>query len=164
MHRVNVRRKADAGNQQIQLKFLKRMLGVRRQTSYLTLYGDTCQFPIIVLQKVSVLKYCCHVLSLPPESVVRRAYNTLIQLDRSGKQKWVSHVKSLLNEIQLFDYWKTQKIHCIKSFRKDVENNIKALFINKWKHEISMSGLYPKLRTYATFKLTFHIEPYIYYF
>ena len=36
----------------------------------------------------------------------------MIQLDRSRKQNWVSHVKSLLNEIQLFDYWKTQKIHC----------------------------------------------------
>ena len=38
-------------------------------------------------------------------------------------------------------------------------NNIKALFINKWEHDIS--GLYPKLRTYATFKLAFHIEPYL---
>ena len=147
--------------EQIQLKFLKRMLGVRRQTSSLALYWDTGQFPIIVLQKISVLKYWCHILSSPPESVVRRAYNTLIQLDRSGKQNWVSHVKSLLNEIQLFDHRKTQKIHCIKSFRKDVENNIKALFTNKWKHDISCSGLYPKLRSYATFKLTFYIEPYL---
>ena len=39
-----------------------------------------------------------------------------------------------------------------------MENNIKALFTNKWKHDISV--LYPKLPTYATFKLTFHIEPY----
>ena len=69
------------------------MLGVRRQTSSLALYGDTGQFPIIVLQEISVLKYWCHILSLPPESVVRRADNTLIQLDRSGKQNWVSHVK-----------------------------------------------------------------------
>ena len=65
------------------------MLGVRRQTSSLALYGDTCQFPIIVLQKIYVLKYWCHILSLPPEGVVRRAYYTLIQLDRSGKQNWV---------------------------------------------------------------------------
>ena len=71
----------------------------------------------------------------------------------------MSHVKSLLTEIQLFDCWKTQKIHCTKSFRKDVENNIKALFTNKWKHDISV--LYPKLRTYAFFKLTFLIEPYL---
>ena len=35
--------------EQIQLKFLKRMLGVRRQTSSLAVYGDTGQFPIIVL-------------------------------------------------------------------------------------------------------------------
>ena len=40
-----------------------------------------------------------------------------------------------------------------------MENNIKALFTNKWKHDISV--LYPKLRTYATFKLTFCIEPYL---
>ena len=39
------------------------MLGVRRQTSSLALYGDTSQFPIIVLQKISVLKYWCHILS-----------------------------------------------------------------------------------------------------
>ena len=27
--------------------------------------------------------------------------------------------------------------------------------------DISISGLYPKLHTYVTFKLTFHIEPYL---
>ena len=27
---------------------------------------------------------------------------------------------------------------------------MKALFTNKWKHDILISGLYPKLRTYAT--------------
>ena len=59
--------------EQIQLKFLKRMLGARRQTSSLAVYEDTGQFPIIVLQQISVLKYWCHILSLPPESVVRRA-------------------------------------------------------------------------------------------
>ena len=49
--------------EQIQLKFLKRMLGVRRQTSSLAVYGDTGQFPIIVLQQISVLKYWCHIQS-----------------------------------------------------------------------------------------------------
>ena len=92
------------------------------------------------------------ILSVPPEGFVRRAYITLIQIDRSGKQNWVSHVKSLLNEIQLFDYLKTPEVHCIKSFRNDVENNIKALFTNKWKRDILISGLYLNLRTYATFK------------
>ena len=145
--------------EQTQLKFLKRMLGVRRQTSSLTVYGDTGQFPIIVLQQISILKYWCHILSLRPESVVRRVYNTLIQLDRLGKQNWVSQVKSLLTESQLFYCCKTQRIHCTKSFRKDVENNNKYLFTNKWKHYFSV--LYPKWRTYATFKLTFHIEPYL---
>ena len=40
-----------------------------------------------------------------------------------------------------------------------MENNIKTFFTNKWKHAISV--LCPKLRTYATFKLTFHIVPYL---
>ena len=56
--------------EQIQLKFFKRMLCVRRQTSSLAVYGNTGQFPV---QQISVLKYWCHILSLPPESVVRRA-------------------------------------------------------------------------------------------
>ena len=77
--------------EQIQLKFLKRILCVRRQTSFLTVYGDTGQFPIIVLQQISVLKYWCHILSLPFESVVPRSYNTLIQLDRLGKQQTGCH-------------------------------------------------------------------------
>ena len=42
-----------------------------------------------------------------------------------------------------------------------MENDIKALFTNKWKYDNSISGLYSKLRTYATFKLTFYIEPYV---
>ena len=34
-------------SEQIQLKFSKRMLGIRRQTSSLAVYGDTGQFLII---------------------------------------------------------------------------------------------------------------------
>ena len=75
--------------EQIQLEVIKRMLSVRRQTSSLAVYGDTGQFPLIFLQQISVLKNWCHILSLLPESVVRRAYNTLIQLDQLGKQNWV---------------------------------------------------------------------------
>ena len=78
------------------------MLGVCRQT-HMWLSMDTGRFPKIDSQQISVLKYWCHILSLPPESVVRRAYNMLIHLDRLGKQNWVSHVKSLLTGIQLFD-------------------------------------------------------------
>ena len=49
--------------EQMQSKFLKRMLCVRHQISFLAFYGDTGQFPIIVLQHISVLKYWCHILS-----------------------------------------------------------------------------------------------------
>ena len=63
--------------------------------------------PIIVLQQISVFKFWCHILSLPPESVVRREYNTQILLDRLGKQNWVSQLMLIGN--QLFDCWKTQK-------------------------------------------------------
>ena len=37
------------------------MLGVHREVSSLAVYGDTGQFPIIVLQKISVLKYWYHI-------------------------------------------------------------------------------------------------------
>ena len=105
---------------QIQLKFLKKC-SVFADKPHLCLRG--C--------RSILLKYWCHIyIYLLEVSCDGHITCTPIQLDRLGKQ---IIVKSLLNKIQLFDCWKTHKIYCITSFRKDLGNNIKVLFTNKWK-------------------------------
>ena len=43
--------------EKIHLSYLKNMLGVRRQTPTLAIYGDTGHFPLLLKQQVQTLKY-----------------------------------------------------------------------------------------------------------
>ena len=135
--------------EQVQLKYLKLMLGVSRHTSSPGVYGETGQFPIFILQKIMTLKCRCHILNSSSRSPLRHCYKSLIHFDRSGKVNWVTHVKQLLCSIGLQDTWREQRIENSKRFMKDIEITIKNDYINIWRQATTSA---PKLRTYITFK------------
>ena len=144
--------------EQVQLKYLKLMLGVSRHTSSPGVYGETGQFPIFILQKIMTLKYWCHILNSSSCSPLRHCYKSLIHFDRSGKVNWVTHVKQLLCSIGLQDTWREQRIENSKRFMKDIEITIKNDYVNIWRQATTSA---PKLRTYITFKKSFNIEHYL---
>ena len=42
----------------VHLSFLKNMLGVKQQTTSVTIYGDTGRYPLFLKQQILALKYC----------------------------------------------------------------------------------------------------------
>ena len=49
----------------VQLSFLKNMLGVKRQTTSVAIYGDTGMYSLFVKQQILALKYWIRLISLP---------------------------------------------------------------------------------------------------
>ena len=80
----------------VHLSFLKNMLGVKQQTTSVTIYGDMGRYPLILKQQILALKYWISLISLPKSCYLRIVHNSLVSLDFIGEANWCSHIRSLL--------------------------------------------------------------------
>ena len=55
---------SDISDKKLHLKFIKSILGVRKQTPTPAIYGDTERFPLIIRQHIEAVKYWCRILYL----------------------------------------------------------------------------------------------------
>ena len=60
------------------------MLGVKQQTTLVTIYGDTGRYPLFLKLQILALKYWIRLISLPRSSYLRIVYNSLASLDFIG--------------------------------------------------------------------------------
>ena len=51
--------------EKVNLKFLKKILGVRKQTSNVAVYGELGRFPLFVLRTIRILKYWFKIMNAP---------------------------------------------------------------------------------------------------
>ena len=72
----------------IHLKFLKAMLGVRKQTTSAAVYADTGRVPLRIHWEVQTLKYWECILDLPNTHILHKCYLQLLSLDNSGQVNW----------------------------------------------------------------------------
>ena len=139
------------GFEKIHLSYLKNMLGVRRQTPTLALYGDTGHFPLLLKQQVQTLKYWARLRTLPDYHILKNAYNCLLGIDSIGRENWTMHVKTLLFNLSLSSFWETQTIERMCRFITNVKQQNEDKFIEDWTEKISFQNQQAKLRTYNTF-------------
>ena len=127
------------------------MLGVRRQTPTLAIYGDTGHFPLLLKQQVQTLKYWARFIALPDNHILKNAYNCLLGLASIGIENWTTHVKTLTFNLNLGSFWETQTLERRCRFINNVKQQTKDNFIDDWTEKISCQNQQTKLRTYNTF-------------
>ena len=136
----------------VQLRYLKRMLGVRSQTPTLGIYMDTGRFPLRIRQQTSIIKYWLRILQLPDEHVLKCAYNTFLEMYKAGQTNWCTFVVNTLSSCNLLNHWHSQNVEDEYLF---VRNLKETLYGNYMKESETMLGLVDdnkKLRTYKLFK------------
>ena len=57
--------------------FIKKTLGVKKQTSTLTVYGQCGRYPLEIRQKELFIKFWCRLLGLQPENPLQIVYKEL---------------------------------------------------------------------------------------
>ncbi len=82
------------------------------------------RFPLIIKQKVQVLKYWQRLLSLPHERVLKQSYNCLKELKELGKCNWCTYVHEITIETGFEGAWESQ-IRDKKTFGLIKENSSK---------------------------------------
>ena len=104
----------------VHLSFLK-MLGVKQQTTSVTIYGDTGRYPLFLKQQILALKYSIRLISLPKSCYLRIVFNSLASLDFVGETNWCSHIRSLLFQTNHRDVWKNHRVENANRHSKQVK-------------------------------------------
>ena len=146
----------------VQLKYLKQILGVKQQTSTLAVYGETGRFPLLLRQRLALIKYWSRVISMDPSSVLKCVYNEIYDLHKQGHFTWCSKVYNVLNLYNFGPVWDQQDNHqssqlCISHFKEILYSR----YMSDWCEAVQDSDVNPILRTYSLFKKDFQLEPYL---
>ena len=136
------------------------MLGVKQQTTSVTIYGDTGRFPLFLKQQILALKYWIRLISLPRSCYLSIAYNSLASLDFIGETNWCSHIRSLLFRTNHHNVWENHRVENANRLIKQV----KSCLLNTYKVDWSIKAQNSiKLRTYIKFKFEHSLEEYLFY-
>ena len=144
----------------IHLSFLKNMLGVKQQTTSVTIYGDTGRYPLFLKQQILALKYWIRLISLPRSCYLRIVYNSLASLDFIGETNWCSHIRSLLFRTNHRDVWENHRVENANRLIKQVKLYLNNTYKVDWSIKARNSI---KLRTYIKLKFEHSLEEYLFY-
>ena len=111
--------------ERIQLKFLKRMLGVSTSASNAAVYAETGRYPLSVKYFGRCIKYWLNVRQMDNSRYPKRCYNYLKQLSDAGRISWASELKKLLCKYGFDELWESPiaevwiiSYHCLKTGSK----------------------------------------------
>ena len=148
----------------IHLRYLKAMLGVRKQTTTAAVYADTGRVPLKAQWETRALKYWERVVNLKDSHILHRCYMKLYCLERTGQDNWCTNIRHLLNSLgaRYSQLWNNQELpidhKTISNATEPIHNKYRVKIMN----EISLAGEGNKLRTYKTFKSEFRLEHYLF--
>ena len=111
------------------------MLGVKQQTTSVTIYGDTRSYPLFLKQQILALKYWIRLIFLSRSCYLRIMYNSLASLDFIGETNWCSHIRSLFLRTNHRDIWGNHRVENVNRLIKQVKlcliNTIKLIDLAK---------------------------------
>ena len=146
--------------EKVHLSFLKNMLGVKQQTSDVTVYGDTGRYPLYIKQQIIALKYWIRIISLPKNCHLRIVYNSLASLDLIGETNWCTHIRTLLTQTNHYDVWENHSVDNSNLLIKQIKESLITTFKLDWSNK---ARNLTKLRTYIKFKFDHSLEDYLLY-
>ena len=148
----------------VHLKFLKLILGLKRNCSNAATLGEVGEFPLMMHGFVHLLTYWHRVANLPNTTLAKQAFN--LQMDGNIlPSEWAATVKYLLSLLGMDDQFRNPLLTNIHKYSKVCMVRIKAFFISQWRSQVN-NGLPRllggnKLRFYKQFKTSFQMEPYL---
>jgi hypothetical protein len=83
----------------VQVKFLRRMLGVGRRSMKAVLFSETGIWPIKYRRVHLALKYLCYLLGLDSERPASNALQESIHLDRNQQLSWMNDLRIVLSRL-----------------------------------------------------------------
>ena len=144
----------------LQLKYLKLMLGVKSSTCNLATYGETGRFPLYLEQVHRSIKYWVRIIKLDDSKLVKQVFSLLKTDNELGFTNWASKIEGFLNRYGMSNYWNKEEWNEQDSyiFLANMKELVYSKYQNSWFKQLSE---FPKMRSYVTFKDEFRLESYL---
>jgi hypothetical protein len=139
--------------EKIHLQFLKKMLSVRSSTPSFMVYGETGRYPLEIKSKLRVLNIWVKLLQYE-DKLCSNMYQLLYFMHRSRaiNSKWITYVKSLLDDTVLSYVWNNQCILHTNDIKFTLRQILSDQLIQKWHSYIEQSS---RGKFYSIFKTEF---------
>ena len=98
--------------EKVQIRYLKSLLGVRKQTPTLAVYAETGRFPLVVRQKINMIKYWGRLMSLPSYDILNKCLKIQESLYIKGQTNWYTKTIHIIIECNI-NSWETKELGTI---------------------------------------------------
>ena len=143
--------------EKIHLKFLKLLLGVKKSTSSMAVYGETGRYPLYINRYERMVKYWGNVLKTD-NIIMKTMYNDMLEKQKNGQKNWASQIKNILDMYGFSYVWNNQKTFDFKKTGYLIKNIIIDDFLQKWYSTVTSSS---SLTMYKFFKPQLCYESYL---
>lgn len=147
--------------ERVQLKFLKRILNLKKSTPSYMVYGETGVYPLKIDIQTRVVSFWSKLLEFNSGKLSSMMYEVIKALHEQGKfkSKWLDNIEELVTRNGYGNIWQSQSCPNIQWFRKAFTQKLKDQFVQQWNSLLntSSSGI-----TYRIFKGQFGINKYFY--
>jgi hypothetical protein len=145
--------------EKIHLGYLKNTMRVKPSSCTKAIYAEFGRFPLIIKHKCQMIKYWKRMIEMDNNYIIKKAYNSTLELHGLGQTNWCTYVENILNETHLQQAWNEQNINNMQL--ASLIESLHKSFMEKCMTDINDSALNPKLRTFKLFKEEFKFENYL---
>ena len=144
----------------VHIKFMRQILGVRKSTNLSGLYGELGRIPLFIFRKIHMIRYWVKILQSPETSLVKRVFNILRtdtdNANSHGNKNWAFHIKHILDSHGLSFFWIHQDTIPIRL--ETIQTRIIDQYKQSWYTNINNSQ---RLLSYSMIKHNFQFEEYL---
>ncbi|KAL4221122.1 hypothetical protein ACF0H5_019381 [Mactra antiquata] len=143
--------------ERIHLKFLKKIINVRSNTSNIAVYGELGRYPLYITRRLRILKYWLKIIDTDI-IIIEAVYKKSLEDCLNGKTNWVSNVRKLLSEYG-FNYVFNNPLDINNNqFLSSFKQRMIDCFLQDWYRKKSDSSC---LFLYDHVKTSFNYESYL---
>lgn len=142
--------------ERVHLKFCKFVLGVKRSTTNMGVYGELGRYPLYIERYVRIIKFWCKLI-LCDNIIVNKLYNSLTNA-KTSRNNWTCRVKALLDSYGFSGVWRDPYSVNLGSFHIQFKARVLDVFKQQWYVAISTCRT---LCTYRYLKPTCDFEQYL---
>ena len=145
--------------EKVHLKFIKKILNVRRSTPNYMVYGESGRHPLSIQIKIRMISFWRKLLE-NPNKLSGILYRLLFSLHGRNNFhfKWIEYIKSIFDNIGLSYVWNSQSLLMVTDIKGYIKQRLTDSFFHTWYSDMSNSS---RGEFYMNLKQHFGLEKYL---
>ena len=148
--------------ERVQLKFLKHILCLKKNTSNIIVYGETGTKPLSIEIKARMISFWAKLIVTNYKKLTTEIYAVALSNFKNSHSnfnfKWITCIKDIFIECGMANIWMSHEFPNVNWLVKSVKQKLSDIFINQWYSGLENTS---NCKNYCIFKRKFEIEKYL---